>query len=501
MMFRIKTRLITFRIQKTSGATMVTFGMLGFLAAVVVQVSAEVPAICYEGCRCTLTSDSTAGIINCTSASLYGIPQGLPAGVYMLIINNDEIPTIKKNSFNYPSASEMHILSLQRNGIVALEADAFVDLTELDSLDLSQNSITILGPNIFRGLYHVITLGLIDNKISTIDDKAFEGLWILTSLYLSGNNIRSLIPDVFRHSPKLHELSLSDNFQLLLPADKPFLKSTSLRILNISYCDLEELPTMAFQGTPNLEQIDLANNYLTHGLHSFRNLSNLAVLNLEENCIETLEPNVFEDLQNLKILRLNGNKIRTLRPNTFRGNSNLALLALNSNELSIIDKALFLPLIHLTELDLSSNHLTCDCRLQTVYIWCLRQNVSTEGECESIHGFTQLSWASLGELNCTGESSVLPNNNEYSTSTVTPSSDLREDTLRVSSLNMYILIVVCPLVFILLGMFFAYARRRYKESSTSTAYDVSAASQAGGTYNNFPMGEVTSVIINSIQQP
>jgi hypothetical protein len=83
---------------------MVTFETLGFLAAVVVQVSAEVTAICYEGCSCTTTSDSTAGIINCTNVSLHGTPQGLPVDVCM-VINNDEIPTIKKNSFSCPSAS------------------------------------------------------------------------------------------------------------------------------------------------------------------------------------------------------------------------------------------------------------------------------------------------------------------------------------------------------------------------------------------------------------
>jgi hypothetical protein len=476
---------------------MATCGVFGLLVAVAFHVWAAAHDICYEGCKCTLAFDSTAAIINCTNASLQGIPQDLPVDVYMLIINNDEIPTIKKNSFSSLPASKMHVLSLQRNGITALEADAFLGLSELDSLDLSQNSITILGPNIFRGLYHITKLGLTDNKIGAIDPETFEGLGSLTTLYLSGNHIRALDPDVFLPITKLQELSLSDNFQLFLPRHIPFLKSRSLRTLNMSYCGLEELPTMTFQGTPSLQQIDLANNYLTNNLHSFHNLSNLTVLNLEENGIETLEPSVFKDLQNLKILHLNGNKIRTLHPDTFRGNQKLALLTLNNNDLTTMDTALFLPLTHLEELDLRSNHLICDCRLQTVYIWCLHQNVTAEGECESVHGFTQLSWASLGELNCGGESSVLWINKKHSTSTGPPSPDLQKDTLRVSSWNMYILIVICTLVFVLLGMFFAYIRRRYKESSTPTAYDVSAASEAGGTYNNFPMGEVTNVIMNS----
>ncbi|KAJ9583934.1 hypothetical protein L9F63_021708 [Diploptera punctata] len=264
----------------------------------------------------------------------------------------------------------------------------------------------------------------------------------------------------------------------------------------MSHCHLNDLPPISLQGTTKLQSIDLGSNYLINVSHSFFTLTDLKYLNLEENEILTLEERTFRDLSNLKTLLLNGNRIHKVNKNVFQKNTRITKLTFHNNNISVLEKEMLKPLVNLVQLDMDSNPFKCDCKLQTVYIWSLAQNVTSKAECRHPNG-SHIPWAYVGSLTCVGDTPVTEYINKYRIPYQTPISNLQNDALHISSSNMYILIVICIIVFILFAVCFAYIRRRYRGSCTPNSYDVDAARKAGSTYTNFQMGEVTSVVMNS----
>lgn len=99
------------------------------------------------------------------------------------------------------------------------------------------------------------------------------------------------------------------------------------------------------------------------------------VLNLSGNKLETLPKKAFEGLHELKVLDLSDNNLTDLHPDLFKDMPKLQKIILRNNKLSTLSKKQFAKLEHLHVLDLSHNQLTSqdlpnlgDLNLQELYL-------------------------------------------------------------------------------------------------------------------------------------
>ena len=93
------------------------------------------------------------------------------------------------------------------------------------------------------------------------------------------------------------------------------------------------------------------------GLESgdFANLTNLRVLYLDHNDLQTLPDGVFGGLASLQILNLSHNGLRMLSDGTFEGQPNLGILYLDSNDLQTLPDGVFEGPANLSTLYLANN--------------------------------------------------------------------------------------------------------------------------------------------------
>ena len=83
-------------------------------------------------------------------------------------------------------------LSLNDQGITALQAGDFAGLTSLAELRLYDNQLSTLPADLFDGLSALTTLYLNGNQLTALPDGLFNGLSSLTTLYLYGNSVDPL---------------------------------------------------------------------------------------------------------------------------------------------------------------------------------------------------------------------------------------------------------------------------------------------------------------------
>jgi hypothetical protein len=168
-----------------------------------------------------------------------------------------------------------------------------------------------------------------NSVIESIDRFAFMGKDRVKEIDFSWNNITFIYPETFLFTPKLARLSLANNRFLALQNGLMF-SGNSLKILDLSYCNISKLTTIKY-GVSNLEEL-----YLQH------------------NTIMYLSSSSLDSLTNLKILNV------------------------GYNNLYSIDTDMFASLKGLTELKLESNHIPCDCHLREIYLRCLVQKIAFE---------------------------------------------------------------------------------------------------------------------------
>lgn len=161
-----------------------------------------------------------------------------------------------------------------------------------ETLDVSNNqisSLTFLNSSILGDSLKYLDLS--NNKISAVEDEGFILLTKLISLNLSNNLIsgRSLNEAKFKFLNKLLFLNLRENPLKMVKTDTfNFLEFPSLKLLDLSHCEIRELETDSFD-LPTLEYFDLSWNQI-HVLteDSFRMLTNLKILDMSNNRISVL---------------------------------------------------------------------------------------------------------------------------------------------------------------------------------------------------------------------
>ncbi|XP_015123013.1 carboxypeptidase N subunit 2 [Diachasma alloeum] len=239
------------------------------------------------------TCDCKADAINCTAR---GLDNNLadavwPASVLKSVsLEGNSIVHLNK----FPNVT-IEKLILSKNKITKIDDAVFIAIKNLTELDLSHNHLTssILRPKIFQGHFSL---------------NEWEPLEKLRILNLGHNNFHTLNQDLFEHITDLKVLSLSGNPLSMI--DHSTLDAIgdliNLEELDLSYCDLQELPDTVFHVPKDtLKLLYLNGNRFTVVPRALQDATALEYLNMNENPIKILgELNSFPHLPHLKDLRL-----------------------------------------------------------------------------------------------------------------------------------------------------------------------------------------------------
>lgn len=189
---------------------------------------------------------------------------------------------------------DVKVLDLSNNNISIIAKKAFYYLKNLEVLDLSHNMLTrkTLIPEIFEGSFNADRYLPMDN---------------LRVLRLGNNQLHSLDPDLFEHLPNLEELSLKENtFKIIdQPTNIAIGSITTLRVLDLSYMELLEIPKTIFHTPQGLQYLNLTGNLLTTIPEALEYAINLKWLSMDENPMENVQgEDVFPAIKTLEYLSM-----------------------------------------------------------------------------------------------------------------------------------------------------------------------------------------------------
>ncbi|XP_048074272.1 extracellular matrix protein 2 isoform X1 [Ursus arctos] len=194
------------------------------------------------------------------------IPQGLPASLEELYLENNQIEEITEICFNHTRKINVIVLrynKIEENRIAPL---AWINQENLESIDLSYNKLYHVPSYLPKSLLHLVLLG---NQIERIPGYVFGHMQPgLEYLYLSFNRLSDDGVDrvsFYGTYHSLRELFLDHNDLKSIPPGVQemkalhFLRLNNNKIRNIlpeQICDAEE------DGDSTLEHLHLENNYI-----------------------------------------------------------------------------------------------------------------------------------------------------------------------------------------------------------------------------------------------
>ena len=268
--------------------------------------------------------------------------------IEMLVLRHVGLQSM--GQINFEAFTRLMHLDLSFNNLSGLYAASFQQLDRLEYLDLSRNRIEFVDEEMFRVTVSGSSRLVLENlKYVNLDNNCIKSMGAnllnfhdLVTVTVANNKLE-IFPnfdagDNFERV-SFRELNLNNNS---LTAVKYFsyLMSDLVR-LNLDANRIESMAYDAFLNCRNLENLSMAQNYLTRlSENNFYYLFSLRYLNLSRNLIEDIEPNSFQNLNKLEILDLSFNQLRFIENNLFYGLNRLKdLYLLNTTEFSLYNQS------------------------------------------------------------------------------------------------------------------------------------------------------------------
>jgi Leucine-rich repeat (LRR) protein len=218
---------------------------------------------------------------------------------------------INRKSRTFESHFKIFVFSLKGLNISELPQKLFFGL-EIERFDISSNSILSLSNDTinFTGIKYLFSLDFFNNNISKIDSNALEPLYkTLVDLDFDSNQI-GLEKNIFNEKSELNKLF-------------------NLRKLNLNKNNMSEIPYLF--NCLNLTSLILSNNNLNHlsVIFSHHIPKSIKTLDLSYNQINEIDQLFFEQFANLNTLNLKSNQLKQIADGTFT--PSIKFLYLNKN--------------------------------------------------------------------------------------------------------------------------------------------------------------------------
>lgn len=209
-----------------------------------------------------------------------------------LYLNHNEISI----SGPFLTSRSLSVLDLSFCKITFLPHDAFTATPNIIKLNINNNYITEFEKHAFRGLRNLEVLSSGNNLIRHLDSNLFLDLDELKYVDFSNNSISTLAPSLFENNRKMRYLFLKNNSLSVLHS-RPILISDSLSHLDISFCNITNIPTEAFIRLTNLTSLRMNGNQLSAlDAKTMQPLKKLQVVLFGSNstCSESSLQHIFE---------------------------------------------------------------------------------------------------------------------------------------------------------------------------------------------------------------
>lgn len=255
----------------------------------------------------------------------------------------------------------LHTLTLEYNHIKVLPAAMFTHTPHLHHLSLAHNNILTLEESSFAGLDKLLTLDLDSNKLNRIGPGSFPLLPKMATLRLLGNPLEHVFPFTFANVNSTETLLLGSRDVAAEIHVDTFRHLTSLRVLQIENTTLPSLSRSLLEGMPNLEELTIHGHVPSIDFDAFTATSNLDSLSLDNTHLSRLSLDAFFGLRKLRFLDLSHNDLSELSPGTFDHLASLRELYLHHNNLTTLPPGIFLPLpAKLIQVHKNPWHCSCD---------------------------------------------------------------------------------------------------------------------------------------------
>ncbi|XP_006628105.1 transforming growth factor beta activator LRRC32 isoform X2 [Lepisosteus oculatus] len=221
--------------------------------------------------------------VHCSNMNLRTVPLELPPGIRKLDLSQNLLQNLTEEIRAFYTS--VYHLSFHSNRIEFIQPGLFKDMTNLEVLDLSRNYLDIFAMS--------------NSKVGPLSS--------VKKLDLSGNGLYTGMTSNFLHNaPALLNLSLNGNSITKIHNDT-FAGSLALRNIDLHNNVILEIEEGAFDYLPDLFELNLSMNSITC-IKDF-NLSQLKLLNLSQNSIESFETTESDLEFELLYLDLRENKI------------------------------------------------------------------------------------------------------------------------------------------------------------------------------------------------
>lgn len=296
-------------------------------------------------------------LLNLMGNQLQQIPLNTIAGIKNLkIVNlNENLITYISEGSEVRSRINLEELHLENNLIEELTKKSFRVFYEVDRIYLKGNPITELNDTFLT--INVTEIYLQHCQISDITKNAFKSVTqSLKVLDLSYNDL-----DEFPSLPlnKLNKLFIAGNeINTIEPKDVESFKNT-LKYLDIRIPKIK-ISQDLWKSLPNLRELVINKQQSTLNAHSFANVSpSIEKLSVIKGSVNTIENGAFQQLTGLKTLDLSHNTISRIGESTFKevGHSLDKLLLHAAIKMSGFPTGALHHLLKLQYLDMSGNHI------------------------------------------------------------------------------------------------------------------------------------------------
>ncbi|XP_017054084.1 uncharacterized protein LOC108096744 [Drosophila ficusphila] len=224
-----------------------------------------------------------------------------PILTYMLRIL--DVSYCNLDSIELNGLPQLTEVRLRGNLLRTVDANTFANNTMLEILDLSQNVLRLIGKDAFTNLKRLKKLNLAFNEIARLDRNFIQSNDVLVELNLSRNVLQKLTRIV----------------------------SNSVRIINMSWCEITAIESTALSSLSVIQNLDLSNNLISD-IPTFMRSATLQHLNLANCRLTTVRNNTFREFPELADLHLNGNRLTSpIPPQYFSSNKFLDQLWLGDN--------------------------------------------------------------------------------------------------------------------------------------------------------------------------
>lgn len=237
----------------------------------------------------------------------------------------------------------MDVLFLNENNLTTLDGELPIKSANFKSLIAHHNKLENLTQDLTKFMY-LDAMYVSDNELKSLGN-VFQNASYIQTLSAHNNKIEYLATDEFLNAVELQELDLANNF--IRAINNSLLPLKTMRICNMSRNHLVEFSLNEVRGLTELQVVDLSYNHIEKLTGRMENVVEqdlyFVELRLDHNLLKSLDGAML-NLNRLKILDISFNKMKTISPDDLIGLDDLESLDVSHNYLQSLEET---SMVHL----------------------------------------------------------------------------------------------------------------------------------------------------------